>query len=27
LAFLLDFRVHGHGKQEGGHRGNGLCKR
>ena len=26
LTFLLDFRVHGHGEQEGGHRGDGLCK-
>ena len=26
LAFLLYLRVHGHGEQEGGHSGDGLCK-
>ena len=26
LAFLLDLRVHGHCEQEGGHRGDGLCR-
>jgi hypothetical protein len=27
LAFLLDFGIHRHGKQEGGHRGDGLWRR
>jgi hypothetical protein len=27
LAFLLDFGIHRHGKQEGGHRGDGLWRK